>query len=67
MIEITDRSYKIMNLDLQWNKYCRENNIEDPFEISQRLFNKRYRKEGTDLIVEVDIKKDPEEPSKLAR
>lgn len=73
MITINDRQMRIMDLDLQWNKYCRENEIEDPFEISQRLFSKRCRREGTDLIVEVEfdengrIMKDPEEPSKLTK
>ena len=73
MITISERGKRIMDLDLQWNKYCRENNIEDPFEISRRLFSKRCRKEGTDLIVEVEfdengrIKDDPEEPSKLTK
>ena len=73
MIIINDRQMRIMDLDLQWNKYCRENNIEDPFEISRKLFSKRCRREGTDLIVEVEfdengrIKDDPEEPSKLTR
>ena len=73
MITINDRQMRIMDLDLQWHKYCKENNIEDPFEISQRLFSKRCRREGTDLIVEVEfdengrIMKDPEEPSKLTK
>ena len=73
MITISERGKRIMDLDLQWNKYCRENNIEDPFEISRKLFSKRCRKEGTDLIVEVEfdengrIKNDPEEPSKLTK
>ena len=73
MIIINDRQMRIMDLDLQWNKYCKENNIEDPFEISRNLFSKRCRREGTDLIVEVEfdengcIKDDLEEPSKLTR
>lgn len=73
MITISERGKRIMDLDLQWNKYCRENNIEDPFEISRRLFSKRCRREGTDLVVEVEfdengrIKDDPEEPSKLTK
>lgn len=73
MITVSERGKRIMDLDLQWNKYCRENNIEDPFEISRRLFSKRCRREGTDLIVEVEfdeegrIKEDSEEPSKLTK
>lgn len=73
MLTISNRQMRIMDLDSQWYKYCKENNIEDPFEISRRLFNKRCRKEGTSLIVEVEldengrIKDDPEEPSKLTK
>jgi hypothetical protein len=65
MITINDRQMLIMDLDLQWNKYCKENGIEDPFEISRKLFSKHCRIEGTDLII--DMKDDPEEPSKLTR
>ena len=73
MITINDRQMRIMDLDLQWYKYCEENGIEDPFEISQRLFSKRCKRDGTDLIVEVEfdengrIMEDPEEPSKLTK
>ena len=73
MITISERGKRIMDLDLQWNKYCRENNIEDPFEISRKLFSKRCRREGTDLIVEVEfdengrIKDDPEEPTRQSK
>ena len=73
MITVSERGKRIMDLDLQWNKYCRENNIEDPFEISRKLFSKRCKRDGTSLIVEVEfdengrIKDDPEEPSKLTK
>ena len=29
MITVSERGKRIMDLDLQWNKYCRENNIDN--------------------------------------
>ena len=73
-IVVSEDSFKAMNISAGFAKYARERGIRDPFEVSRQLFRKRYRREGTDMIVEIDwdektgkIKEDPEEPTRAEK
>lgn len=73
-IVVSENGFKAMNFSAEFTKYARERGIRDPFEVSRQLFNKRCRREGTDLIVDFDwdeetgkIKEDPDEPTRAEK
>lgn len=73
-IVVSENGFKAMNFSADFTKYAREHGIRDPFEVSRRLFSKRCRREGTDLIVDFDwdeetgkIKEDPDEPTRAEK
>lgn len=73
-IVVSEAGWKAMNFSLDFSKYAREHGIRDPFEVSQQLFKKRCRTEGTDLIVDIEwdeetgkIKEDPQEPTRVEK
>ena len=73
-IVVSEDGFKAMNISAGFAKYARERGIRDPFEVSRQLFSKRCRREGTDMIVEIDwdektgkIKEDPEEPTRAEK
>ena len=73
-IVVSEDSFKAMNFSANFAKYARERGIRDPFEVSQQLFKKRCRTEGTDLIVDIEwdeetgkIKEDPQEPTRVEK
>ena len=73
-IVISENDFKAMNISADFSKYAREHGIRDPFEVSQQLFRKRCRREGTGMIIEFDkdeetgkIKEDPDEPTRAEK
>ena len=73
-IVVNEDGFKVMNISADFRKYAHERGIRDPFEVSRQLFNKRCRREGTDLIVNFDwdeetgkIKEDPDEPTRAEK
>lgn len=73
-IVVSENGFKAMNFSSEFTKYAREHGIRDPFEVSRQLFSKRCRREGTDMIVEIDwdektgkIKEDPDEPTRAEK
>ena len=74
VITVSAEGAKAMSFSSEFRRYARENGIRDPFEVSRQLFSKRCRKEGTDLIVDIEwdektgkIKDDPAEPTRAEK
>lgn len=74
-IVISEDGFKAMNFSADFNKFAKEHNIRDPFEVSRKLFSKRchHNKDGSMSVdFEIDdetgkIKEDAEEPSRAEK
>lgn len=74
-IVVSEDGFKAMNFSADFNKFAREHNIRDPFEVSRKLFSKRchHNKDGSMSVdFEIDdetgkIKEDAEEPSRAEK
>lgn len=73
-IVVSEDGFKAMNISADFATYACEHGIRDPFEVSQQLFKKHCRIEGTDMIVEFDwdeetgkIKENPDEPTRAEK
>lgn len=66
MVTISENSFKAMSFLEDFNKFAREQNIRDPFKVSQDLFSKRchYDEKG---FLKVNLKKDPNEPTRAEK
>lgn len=74
-IIISEDGFKAMDFSADFNKFAKEHNIRDPFEVSRKLFSKRchHNKDGSMSVdFEIDdetgkIKEDAEEPSRAEK
>ena len=73
-IVISETGWKAMGFSSDFKKYAREKGIRDPFEVSQKLFAKRVKRneDGSRTVrIEQDengkILPDPEEPSRAEK
>ena len=73
-IVVSENGLKVMTFSADFAEYARELGIRDPFAVSQQLFRKRCRTEGTDLVVDFEwdeeagkIKEDPNEPTRAEK
>ena len=73
-IVVSETGWKAMGFQSDFKKYAREKGIRDPFEISQKLFAKRVkRNEDGSTIVRIKqdengkILPDPEEPTRAEK
>lgn len=73
-IVVSETGWKAMGFSSDFKKYAREKGIRDPFEISQKLFAKRVRRNedgSTTVRIEQDengkILPDPDEPTRAEK
>lgn len=73
-IVVSETGWKAMGFSSDFKKYAREKGIRDPFEVSQRLFAKRVKRNedgGTTVRIEQDengkILPDPDEPTRAEK
>ncbi|MBO7210959.1 MAG: hypothetical protein J6V44_08105 [Methanobrevibacter sp.] len=73
-IVVSETGWKAMGFSSDFKKYAREKGIRDPFEVSQRLFAKRIKRneDGSATVrIEQDengkILPDPEEPTRAEK
>ena len=73
-IVVNETGWKAMGFSSDFKKYAREKGIRDPFEVSQRLFAKRVKRneDGSATVrIEQDengkILPDPEEPTRAEK
>ena len=75
MVTVSEDGFKAMNFSADFNKFAKEHNIRDPFEISRKLFSKRcHQNEDGSHSVDIEwdeetgkIKKDPNEPTRAEK
>ena len=73
-IVVNETGWKAMGFSSDFKKYAREKGIRDPFEVSQKLFAKRVKRNedgSTTVSIEQDengkILPDPEEPTRAEK
>ena len=73
-IVISENGWKAMGFSSDFKKYAREKGIRDPFEVSQKLFAKRVKRNedgSTTVRIEQDengkILPDPDEPTRAEK
>ena len=73
-IVVNETGWKAMGFSSDFKKYAREKGIRDPFEVSQKLFAKRVKRNedgSTTVRIEQDengkILPDPEEPTRAEK
>ena len=73
-IVVSETGWKAMDFSSDFKKYAREKGIRDPFEVSQRLFAKRVKRNedgSTTVRIEQDengkILPDPDEPTRAEK
>ena len=73
-IVVSETGWKAMSFHSDFKKYAREKGIRDPFEVSQKLFAKRVKRNedgSTTVSIEQDengkILPDPEEPTRAEK
>lgn len=73
-IVVSETGWKAMGFSSDFKKYAREKGIRDPFEVSQRLFDKRVKRNedgSTTVRIEQDengkILPDPDEPTRAEK
>ena len=73
-IVVSETGWKAMGFSSDFKKYAREKGIRDPFEVSQKLFAKRVKRNedgSTTVSIEQDengkILPDPEEPTRAEK
>lgn len=73
-IVVSEAGWKAMGFSADFKKYAREKGIRDPFEVSQRLFAKRVKRNedgSTTVRIEQDengkILPDPDEPTRAEK
>ena len=73
-IVVNKTDWKVMGFSSDFKKYAREKGIRDPFEVSQKLFAKRVKRNedgSTTVSIEQDengkILPDPEEPTRAEK
>ena len=73
-IVVSETGWKAMGFSADFKKYAREKGIRDPFEVSQKLFAKRVKRNedgSTSVSIEWDengkIKEDPDEPTRAEK
>lgn len=73
-IVVSENGWKAMGFSSDFKKYAREKGIRDPFEVSQKLFAKRVKRNedgSTTVRIEQDengkILPDPDEPSRAEK
>lgn len=73
-IVVNETGWKAMNFSSDFKKYAREKGIRDPFEVSQKLFAKRVKRneDGSATVrIEQDengkILPDPDEPTRAEK
>ena len=73
-IVVSETGWKAMGFSSDFKKYAREKGIRDPFEVSQKLFAKRVkRNEDGSATVEIEqdengkILPDPDEPTRAEK
>lgn len=73
-IVVSETGWKAMGFSSDFKKYAREKGIRDPFEVSQRLFAKRVKRNedgSTTVRIEQDengkILPDPDEPTRAEK
>ena len=73
-IVVSETGWKAMSFSSDFKKYAREKGIRDPFEVSQKLFAKRVKRNedgSTTVRIEQDengkILPDPDEPTRAEK
>ena len=73
-IVVSETGWKAMGFSSDFKKYAREKGIRDPFEVSQKLFAKRVKRNedgSTTVRIEQDengkILSDPDEPTRAEK
>ena len=73
-IVVSETGWKAMGFSADFKKYAREKGIRDPFEVSQKLFAKRVKRNedgSTTVRIEQDengkILPDPDEPTRAEK
>lgn len=75
MVIVSEDGLKAMNFSADFNKFAKEHNIRDPFEVSRNLFSKRcHRNKDGSMSVDIEIdeetgkiKEDAKEPSRAEK
>ena len=73
-IVVSETGWKVVGFSADFKKYAREKGIRDPFEVSQKLFAKRVKRNedgSTTVRIEQDengkILPDPDEPTRAEK